>query len=150
MIKSYHFSGNLVNISKFDPNDLKLDKKKWKDLDIYYINYVNKNKSIIGTAGPLYLLINKVFGYLSEENDENFLTIREKNSEKYDRVLSVIKSGIMGKEDKEIVYDKEFNKIKFSSNRTDLPLEKLMYFPTLTVIIRCVIKRGELFIHKLI
>ena len=145
MIKSYHFSGNLVNISKFDPHDLKLDKKKWKDLDIYYINYVNKNKSIIDTVGPLYLLINKVFGYLSEENDEKILTIREKNSEKYDRVLSVINSGIMSKEGKEIVYDKEFNKIKFSSNRTDLPLEKLMYFPTLTVIIRCVIKSGEIF-----
>ena len=70
--KSYHFSGNLADISKFDPDDLKLDKKKWKDLDIYYINYVNKNKSIIDNVGPLYLLINKVFGYLSEKNGEIF------------------------------------------------------------------------------
>ena len=53
-----------------------------------------------------------------------------------------MKSGIMSKEGKEIVYDKEFNKIKFSRNRTNLPLEKLMYFPTLTVIITWVIKRG--------
>ena len=51
----------------------------------------------------------------------------------------------MNKEGKEIVYDKEFNKIKFSSNYTDLPLGKLINFPTLTVSIRCVIKRGELF-----
>ena len=51
----------------------------------------------------------------------------------------------MSKAGKEIVYDKEFNKIKFSSKITNLPLEKLMYFSTLTVIIRCVIKRGELF-----
>ena len=86
-----------------------------------------------------------MFGYLSEENGENLLAICEKSSEKYNRVLSVIKSGIMSKEGKEIVYDKEFNKIKFSSKRTNLPLEKLMYFPTLTVIIRCVIKRDELF-----
>ena len=143
--KSYHFSGNLVDISKFDPHDLKLDKKKWKDLDIYYINYVNKNKSIVDNVGLLYLLINKVFGYLSEENGERFLTIREKNNEKYDRVLSVTKSGITSKEGKEIVYDKECNKNKFSSYTTNLPLEKLMYFPTLTVIIRCAIKRGELF-----
>ena len=68
--KSYHFSGNLVDISKFDPHDLKLDKKKWKDLDICYINYVNKNKSVVHNVGPLYLLINKVFGYLSEEFGE--------------------------------------------------------------------------------
>ena len=51
----------------------------------------------------------------------------------------------MNKEGKEIVYDKEFNKIKFSSNYTDLPLGKLINFPTLTVSIRCVIKRDELF-----
>ena len=116
-----------------------------KDLDIYYINYVNRSKPIVDNVGTLYLLINKVFGYLSEENGEEFLTIHEENSEKYDTVLSVIKSGIMSKEGKEIVYDKEFNKIKFSSNRTDLALGKLIYFSTLTVSIRCVIKRGEIF-----
>ena len=76
--KSYHFSGDLVDISKFDPHDLKSDKKKWKDLHIYYINYVNKNKSIVDNVGSLYLLINKVFGYFFEENGENFLTIHEK------------------------------------------------------------------------
>ena len=50
----------------------------------------------------MYLLINKVFGYLFEKNGEKFLTIREKNSEEYDRVLSMIKSGIMSKEGKEM------------------------------------------------
>ena len=75
--KSYHFSDDLVDIYKFDPHYLKL-QKKWKDLGIYYINYVNKKKSIVDNFGPLYLLINKVFGYLSEENGEKFLTIHEK------------------------------------------------------------------------
>ena len=49
----------------------------------------------------------------------------------------------MGKEDKRINYDEAFNKINFLSNRTDLPLGKLLAFPTVTVVIRCVIKRGE-------
>ena len=38
----------------------------------------------------------------------------------------------------------DFNKIKFISNDS-LPLGKLIYFPTLTVVIRCVIKQGDLF-----
>ena len=42
-------------------------------------------------------------------------------------------------------YDKDFNKIKFSSNRTNLSLGKLLHFPTLTVVIRCVIKKGDIF-----
>ena len=101
----------MIFLNLVHPHDLKLDKKKWKDLDIYYINHVNKNKSNSDNVGPSHLLSNKVFGYLSKENGENILTIRKKNSEKYDRVVSVIKSGIMSKEGKEIVYEKKFNKI---------------------------------------
>ena len=60
--KSFHFSDNLVDISKFESFDLKLDKKKWKGLGIYYIKTSDHN------VGLLYLLINKVLGYLSENN----------------------------------------------------------------------------------
>ena len=69
----------------------------------------------------------------------------KKNSEKYNEVISDLKSKIMSIEGKIIVYDKNFDKIKFSSNETNLPLGKLIYFPTLTVVIRCFIKTGELF-----
>ena len=69
----------------------------------------------------------------------------KKNSEKYDRVFSVIKSKIMSKKGKKIVYDQDFNKIKFLSNYTNLPLGKLMYFPTLTVLIRCFIENEDIF-----
>ena len=70
--KSYHFSDDLIDISKFDPHNLKLDKKKWKDFANYYINYVNRSKSTVDNVESLYLLINKVFGYLSEKNGKNF------------------------------------------------------------------------------
>ena len=41
-------------------NNLKLDKKTWKDIDIYYIGYVDKNKPedwCVNSANPLYLMI---------------------------------------------------------------------------------------------
>ena len=41
-------------------------------------------------------------------------------------------------------YDDDFDIIKFVSN-DNLPLGKLIYFTTLTVTIRCVIKQGDLF-----
>ena len=37
-----------------------------------------------------------------------------------------------------------FHKIKFVSN-DNLPIGKLIYFPTITVAIRCVLKQGDLF-----
>ena len=34
--KSYYFYNDLINLSNFSMNNLKLDKKTWKDIDIYY------------------------------------------------------------------------------------------------------------------
>ena len=44
--RSHYFSGNLINILNFKASDLKLDKKTMKDLDIYFINYVDNNTNI--------------------------------------------------------------------------------------------------------
>ena len=41
-------------------------------------------------------------------------------------------------------YDDDFDKIRFVSN-DNLPGGKLIYFPTITVTIRCVLKQGDLF-----
>ena len=39
-----YFSGNLVYDLKFKASNLKLNKKIWKDLDIYFIGYVSDDK----------------------------------------------------------------------------------------------------------
>ena len=44
----------------------------------------------------------------------------------------------------EVNFNDGFNKIKFVSDDS-LRLGKLNYFPTLTVVIRCVFKKGDLF-----
>ena len=41
-------------------------------------------------------------------------------------------------------YDNNFDKIKFVSDDS-LPLGKSIYFPTLTAVIRCVLKQGDIF-----
>ena len=35
--KTYYFYNDLINVSNFEQGNLKLDKKSWKDIDIYYI-----------------------------------------------------------------------------------------------------------------
>ena len=35
--RTYYFCNDLINILNFESIDLKLDKKTWKDIDIYYI-----------------------------------------------------------------------------------------------------------------
>ena len=39
--RTYYFYNDLINVLNFEANNLKLDKKSWKDIDIYYIRYVD-------------------------------------------------------------------------------------------------------------
>ena len=137
--RSNYFSDNLVDILKIKTSNLKLDKKTWEGIDIYFIGYDNDDKRDIDTVGQFYLSINKVFGYISEKYGTKYLTIHKGDSilEKYNQVFSALKNKIESKEGKEITFNDEHDKIKFSS-KPDLPLDKLIYFSTITVVFRCV------------
>ena len=44
--RTYYFYNDFINIKDFDPKLLKLDKKSYKNIDIYYIGYITKNMNI--------------------------------------------------------------------------------------------------------
>ena len=62
----------------------------------------------------------------------------------YDQVLSGIKYHIVKISDEDVNFNSDYDKIKFLS-KDSLPLNKLIYFPTLTVVIRCVFKQNDIF-----
>ena len=135
--RSHYLSGDPIDI-KFKLSTLKVDKKIWKGLDIYFNNYIDNNKQHVKSTNQLYLSISKVSRCISEKNGNKFLTIHKGDAmlEKYNAVFSAIKNRIASKEGKDITFNDEYEKIKFSSN-VDSVLDKLLYFPNLTVLIRC-------------
>ena len=71
--RTYYFYNDLINVLNFEANNLKLDKKTWKDIDIYYIGYVDKKPDCnVNSVNPLYLIINRVYGYVSGKMVTNF------------------------------------------------------------------------------
>ena len=40
--RTYYHYNDLINVLKFEASNLKLDKKTWKDLDVYFIGYLDK------------------------------------------------------------------------------------------------------------
>ena len=73
---------------------IKIRQKTWKDIDIYYIGYVDKKPDLsVNSVNPLYLLINRVRGIVSEKNGNKFLTLDKGDSvlKMYDQVFSGIK-----------------------------------------------------------
>ena len=152
--RTYYFYSELINISNFEPGNLKVDKKTWKDIDIYYIGYVDKNKPEdwrVNSVNPFYLIINKVFCFVGEKNGVKYLKIDKlKNFSDTDtltiwnQVFAAIEYHINKIDNNNVDFDSDFDKIKFVSNES-LPLGKLIYFPTSTVVIRCVFKQGDIF-----
>ena len=139
----------MINVLGFKASNLKLDKKTWKDLDIYYTGYVDKKPEWnVNSVNPLYLMINRFYEH---KDGVKYLIITDisKNSDvlkKYDQVFSGIKYYINNNSE----YEKDYKKIKFLSD-DNIPLNKMMYFPKITVIIRCVFfKKGVNITHKFI
>ena len=60
--RTYYFYNDIINIGEFDL--LKINKKSYKDIDIYYIGYVTIKKNgdceNIYSVNPLHLIIGKV------------------------------------------------------------------------------------------
>ena len=55
----------MIDITNFDPNLFKIDKKSYKNIDICYIGYITIKDSDyvkINSVNPLYLIINEVDG----------------------------------------------------------------------------------------
>ena len=84
--------------------------------------------------------------FQKKKNGNKRLTIDEGDSvlKRYDQVFSGIKHHIKKIDDKEVNYNNDYDKIKFLSDDS-LPLNKLIYFPTITVVIRCVFKQNGVF-----
>ena len=143
---TYYFYNDIIDIETFDSKNLKLDKKTYKDLDIYNIGYVTKKK--IGdcydvySVNPLYLRINNASGYIKEKGSNKYLIFdsTDENKEllkRYDNVFNGLIDKIKKIDDDWLEYTKDYMKIKFNSD-DNLPLNKTLKFHTITVTIRCV------------
>ena len=97
---TYYFYNDQINLKDFDARLLKVDKKYYKEIDIYYIGYVTVKKiancNNINSVNPLYLMINKMIGHFEEKNENKYLVLDDVDenkefSKKYEEVLEGVK-----------------------------------------------------------
>ena len=116
--RTYCFYNDQIDLKDFDGRLLKIDKKDYNQIDIYYIGYVTIKKfgdyNNINSVNPLYLMINEMIGHFEEKNENKYLVLVEidenkKVLEKYKEVWEGIKKEIetINSEEK-IEYGKDF------------------------------------------
>ena len=137
---------------------LKIDKKYYNEIDIYYIAYVTVKKigncKNIICVNPLYLMIDEMIGHFEEKNENKYFVLDDADenkevSRKYKEVWESVKKEIetiSGSE--KIEYEKDYMKIWFKSN-DDLPLNKPIKLRILTIIIRATFSKDDKFYPQL-
>ena len=127
---------------------IKVNKRESRiGTDIYYIGYiVNKSQYNINSVNPLHLILKNVACTVEkiEGSSDRYLVIDLSNKD----VLNVFNdmfNFISNKINKIDGDDKKvygYIRLKFNSD-LDLPLDKLIKFHTLTVIVACAIRKGN-------
>ena len=141
--RTYYFLNSTTYIENFDPNNIKLDEKLYKNILIYYIGYVTIKKELkMYSINPLYLIFSKLNGYFEKINGNKYLTPVRTNESKektknyeelWIKIRDLIRSITKILDD----YDEKHMKIKFHSDGY-LPLNKMIEIPIVTIVGRAV------------
>ena len=92
--RTYYFYNDQIDLKDFNARFLKIDKKDYNEIAIYYIGYVTikkigdyHNKKIgdyhnINSVNPLYLMIDETIGHfecnsIEEKNESKYLVLDE-------------------------------------------------------------------------
>ena len=96
--RTYYFYVDIINLKDFKSNLLKIDKKHYKGINIYYIGYITIKKiddyESIYSVNPLHLSVSHANGYIEEKNGNNYLVFssvdeNKKSLKKYTDVLGL-------------------------------------------------------------
>ena len=94
----------MINFKNSDSNLLKVDKKSYKNIDIYYFGYITMkdvDSVNIHSVNLLYFIIDKADGCIEERNRNKYLTLfsNDKNkdilkmyTELWDQIKNIIES----------------------------------------------------------
>ena len=84
--RSYYFYNDMIDLKDFEPNLLKIDKKHYKEINIYYSGYITIKKideyESIYSVHPLYLRIHHESGYIEQKDGNKYLIFDSADEDK--------------------------------------------------------------------
>ena len=145
--QTYYFYNNIINLDEFDGKKIKVDKKDFNNIDIYYLGYEHKKKiaecDVINSANPIYLRIVDMNGQFEKGKDDAWYLIISDDDDVYKKLIDIfesLKNKIIEKRWHLVKYDKDYMKIKFESNNI-FPAGKDVIICMAAIIIRAIFAR---------
>ena len=145
--RTYYFYNDIIDLDEFDESKIKVDKKDFNDIDIYYLGYEHKKNisecNVINSVNLLYLRIVDIKGQFEKGKDDAwYLVISDKDVyKKLVDIFESIKNKITEKTWDALEYDKDYMKIKFESDNI-YPIDKDVNIYTVTIRIRAIFAKN--------
>ena len=151
--RTYYFYSDIIDLDEFDESKIKVDKKDFNDIDIYYLGYEHKKKisecNVINSINPFYLRTVDMNGQFEKGKDDAWYLIISDDDvfKKHVDIFESIKNKVTEKTWDAVEYDKDYMKIKFESNNI-LPASKDVNIRMATIIIRAIlVQDGKYYPH---
>ena len=142
--RTYYFYNDIINLDEFDGSKIKVDKKDFNDIDIYYLGYEHKKKisecNVINSVNPLYLRIVDIKGQFEKGKDDAWYLVISDKDDVYKKLVDIfesIKNKITEKTWGALEYVKDYMKKKFGSNNI-FPTDKDVNIHLSTIVIRAI------------
>ena len=84
--RTYCFYNDRIDLKDFDAKLLKIDKKDYKEIDTYRIDYVTVKKiancNNINSVNLVYLMIDEMTGHFEEKKEKKYLVLDDVDENK--------------------------------------------------------------------
>ena len=150
--QTYYFYNDIIDLDEFDGSKIKVDKKSFNDIGIYYLGYECMKRitecNEINSVNPLYLRITDMKGQFKKGKSDNvwYLIIFGDADvlRKFANIWKSIRAKIEENTGVIVQYDKDYMNIKFESN-DNLPTDNIINMHHVTIIIRSVFAQNDKF-----
>ena len=94
--RTYYFYNDIIDLDEFDGSKIKVDKKDFNDIDIYYLGYEHKKKisecDVINSINPLYLRIADINGQFEKGKDDLWYLIISGDDDVLKKLVDIFES----------------------------------------------------------
>ena len=154
--RTYYFYNDLIGLDEFNGSKIKVDRKNFNDIDVYYLGYEYMKKitecNEINSVNPLYWRIIDMKGQLKKGKSNNvwYLVIFGDADvlRKFANIWESIRAKIEENTGRIVQYDRDYMKIKFKSN-DNLPTDYIVNMHQVTINIRSVFAQNGKFYPQL-
>ena len=137
--RTYYFLDDMINIKTIDPNKIKIDEKSNKTYHLPQWIRDGQRPQLrnISSVNPLYLIINKIYGYIEESNgnehlslvltDSSFYRRKQRHAKKYEELWNNIR---------DLIRSISNNSFRPFTSIDHLPLKKTLELYNMIIVVR--------------